>query len=181
MSNPNQDIYEQWNELAVNVNEALVASVEQNMEASAVLAETWAEAMEDAVLDEEEIAEGLEGYNRAYEVWMDAAEEMVERTAAAAEGEEVALTEYRDIFLQSSHAAFKEVMGTPAYAAANGRLVNAMMELREHTDEVSEDSLEQLGLPTGSDLEEVGERLVELERRQHSVERKLDRIIEELE
>ena len=72
-------------------------------------------------------------------------------------------------------------MGTSAFAAANGQLVNAMMELREQTDEISEDTLEQLGLPTRSDIEEVGERLVELERRQHRVEEKLDEIIEALE
>ena len=99
----------------------------------------------------------------------------------AAEGEDVDMTEFRDIWLQSANEAFKEVMGTSAFAAANGQLVNAMMEMREEVDSMGEDTLEQLGMPTQSDIDEVGERIIELERRQHSVEKKLDRIIEALE
>jgi hypothetical protein len=181
MNNTPEEMQQQWTELVQNMNEAVAQSVEQNMEASAAFMESWADAMEDSMLDEEQFAEGFEGYSNAYDVWMDAAEEMFQRTTAAAEGEDVAATELRDIWLQSANEAFKEVMGTSAFAAANGQLVNAMMDLREQTDEISEDTLEQLGMPTNSDIEEVGERLIELERRQHSVEEKLDRILEELE
>jgi len=131
--------------------------------------------------DDEALSSSVEGYGDAYEVWMNAAEEMSGRTTAAAEGEDVDMTEFRDIWLQSANEAFKEVMGTSAFAAANGQLVNAMMEMREEVDSMGEDTLEQLGMPTQSDIDEVGERIIELERRQHSVEKKLDRIIEALE
>jgi hypothetical protein len=171
----------EWNELMENMNDAVAQSMEQNMEASAAFMESWADAMEDSMPTGEDWIDGVEGYGEAYEVWMDAAEEMSERTAAAAEGEDVAPTEFRDIWLQSANEAFKEVMGTSAFAAANGQLVNAMMEMRDQVDDVSEDTLAQLGMPTRSDVDEVGERLVELERRQHRVEEKLDRILEELE
>jgi hypothetical protein len=181
MSNSGQEMHEQWSKLAENMNEAVAESVEQNMEASAAFMESWADAMEDSMLEEGQTADAIEGYDSAYEVWMDAAEETFERTTVAAEGEEVAPAEIRDIWLQSANEAFKEVMSTSAFAAANGQLVHAMMELREQTDEVTEVTLEQLGMPTGSDIEEVGERLVELERRQHRVEKKLDRVLEELE
>jgi hypothetical protein len=181
MTDANEELMEQWSELAADVNEAMAQSMEQNMKAGAAFAETWADAMEQSVPDEAEFAEGVEGYQDAYEVWMDAADQLFERSVAAAEGEEVAATEFRDIWLQHANEAFKEVMGTSAFAAANGQLVNAMMEMREHADEISEDSLQQLGLPTQSHVEEIGERLIELERRQHSVEQKLDRILEELE
>ena len=181
MSNANEEMMEQWNELAEDMNEAMAQSMEQNMQASAAFMESWADAMEQSVPDDEEFAEGIEGYNNAYEVWMDAADQMFERSVAAAEGEDVAATEFRDIWLQSANEAFKEVMGTAAFAAANGQLVNAMMEMREQVDEMSEDTLEQLGMPTQSNVEEIGERLIELERRQHRVEEKLDRVIEALE
>lgn len=181
MSDANEEIQEQWQELAQNVNRAVAQSMEQNMEASAAFMESWADAVEQSVPDERELVEGLEGYNSAYEVWMDATEELFERTSAAAEGGDVSVTEFRDIWLQSANEAFKQVMGTSAYAAANGQLVSAMMDMREHVDEVSEDTLRQLGMTTASDVEEVGERLVELERRQHRVEEKLDRVIEALE
>ena len=177
----NDDVQEQWTRIVENMNDAVARSMEQNMEASAVFMESWADAMEEGIPDEETMTEGFEGYNRAYEVWMDAADRMVERTADAAGGEDVDATEFRDIWLQSANEAFKEVMGTSAFAAANGQLVNAMMEMRQHTDEISEDTVAQLGLPTRSDVDEVGERLIELERRQHAVETKLDEILEALE
>ncbi len=181
MSNATEEMQEQWTELTENMNEAVAKSVEQNMEASAAFMESWADAMEQSIPDENELAEGVEGYNDAYDIWMDAAEEMYERTIDAAEGKDVAFTEFRDIWLQSANEAFKQVMSTSAFAAANGQLVNAMMDLREQTDAISEDTLDQLGMATQSTVEEVGERLVELERRQHRVEDKLDQVLEELE
>ena len=171
----------QWQRMVQNMNEAVAESTEQNMEASAAFMESWADAMEDAAPDEEMMSSGMEGYNDAYEVWMDAAERTFERTTDAADGEEVGPAEFRDIWLQSANEAFKEVMSTSAFAAANGQLVSAMMDLQEQTDEMGEETLVELGMPTGSDVEEVGKRLVELERRQHSVERKLDRVLEALE
>jgi hypothetical protein len=181
MSDSNRELQEEWTELAENMNEAVAQSMEQNMEASAAFMESWADAMEDATPGEEEMTDGIEGYSGAYEVWMDAAEQMFERTAEGAAGEDVDLTEFRDIWLQSANEAFKEVMGTSAFAAANGQLVNAMMDMRKHVDEVGEETLGELGMPTRSDVDEIGERLVELERRQHRVEEKLDRILEAVE
>ena len=180
MSN-NERFQEDWNELAENVNEAVAQSMEQNMEASAAFMEPWADAMEDSMPESDGMASAVEGYNGAYEVWMDAAEEMFERTADGAAGEDVSVDEFRDIWLQSANEAFKEVMGTSAFAAANGRLVSAMMDMQQQVDEMGEETLSEMGMPTTADLDEIGERLVELERRQHSVEAKLDRILEAVE
>ena len=179
--NSNSELQSEWNELVENMNDAVAQSMEQNIEASAAFMESWGDAMEDAMPGEEEMQSGLEGYSGAYEAWMDAAEQMFERTADGAAGEEIEMTEFRDIWLQSANEAFKEVMGTSAFAAANGQLVNAMMDMREHVDEVGEETLAELGMPTQSNIDEVGERLVELERRQHRVEEKLDRILEAVE
>lgn len=181
MSDYQRDVQAEWNELFENTNRAVAQAMERNMEASAAFMESWAEAMEDSVPEQEQFASGIEGYSRAYEVWMDAADQMFERTADGASGEEIELSEFRDIWLQSANEAFKEVMGTSAFAAANGQLVSAMMELREQTDEIGEETIAELGMPTRSNVEEVGKRLVELERRQHRVERKLDRILEAIE
>ena len=163
------------------MNEAVSESVEQNMKAQAAFVESWADAVEDSLPQEDEVTEGIQGYNRAYEEWMDAAERMLERTSDAARGEDVDPTEFRDIWLQSANEAFKHVMGTSAFAAANGQLVEAMMEMRQEADDVGQETISQLGFPTRDDVDEVGERLIELERRQHAVEEKLDRILDRLE
>jgi membrane-bound lytic murein transglycosylase MltF len=175
------DVQDDWAEMVEQMNDAVADSLEQNMKAQAAFVESWADAVEDSVPEDDQMAEGIQGYNRAYEVWMDAAEQMFERTTDAASGEDVDPTEYRDIWLQSANEAFKEVMSTSAFAAANGQLVERMMEMRREADDVSQETVAQLGFPTRDDVEEVGERLVELERRQHAVEEKLDRVLDALE
>jgi hypothetical protein len=180
MSDSNQ-IQDEWNEMIEQMNDAVADSVEQNMQAQAALVDAWSDAFDNSVPEEDAVEEGIEGYNRAYEVWMDAAEQMFEKTTDAAEGEDVEPTEFRDIWLQSANEAFKEVMSTSAFASANGQLVETMMEMQQEVDDVTQDTISQMGMPTRDDIEEVGERLIELERRQHAVEEKLDRVLDALE
>lgn len=181
MSDINENVQENWSRLVEQMNEAMTKSVEQNMEAQAQFVESWADTMEQSMPEEEMMAESFEAYSNAYDVWMDAADQMFERTVDAAEGEDVSFTEFRDIWLRTANEAFKEVMSTSAFAAATGDVVENMMEMQQQTEEVSQDTLSQLGLPTRDEMDEVGERLIELERRQHAVEEKLDRILEHLE
>ncbi|WP_324665108.1 poly(R)-hydroxyalkanoic acid synthase subunit PhaE [Haloarcula sediminis] len=180
MSDTNQ-MQEEWTEMVEEMNTAVADSMEQNMKAQAAFVESWADAVEDSIPEEDELSEGLQGYNRAYEEWVDAAEQMVERSTAAAQGEDVDPAEFRDIWLKSANEAFKQVMGTSAFAAANGQLVESMMEMQQEAEELSQDAIAQMGFPTQENMDEVAERLVELERRQHAVEEKLDRIIDQLE
>jgi methyl-accepting chemotaxis protein len=175
------EIQTEWNEMVDQMNEALADSIEQNMAAQAAFVESWADAVGDSVPEEDAVADGIEGYGRAYEVWLEAAEQTLERTTDIAEGEDVDTSEFRDIWLESANDAFKEVMSTSAFAAANGQLVEVLMEAQQELDEATQDTVAELGLPTRDDVVEVGERLVELERRQHAVEEKLDRILDELE
>ncbi len=178
MSNNIQD---DWNEMVEQMNEAVADSIERNVEAQAAFVEAWTDAAEDSVPDEDTLADGVEGYTRAYEVWMEAAEEMFEQTTAAAEGEDVDPTEFRDLWLESANEAFKEVMSTEAFASANGQFVESMMELRSEFDDAAQDAIAEMGMATRDDVVEVGERLIELERRQHEVENKLDRVLDALE
>ena len=76
-------IQDDWNEMVEEMNEAVADSMEQNMEAQAAFVESWADAVEDSIPGEDEMSEGLQGYNRAYEEWVDAAEQMVERSTAS--------------------------------------------------------------------------------------------------
>ncbi|WP_436933993.1 poly(R)-hydroxyalkanoic acid synthase subunit PhaE [Halovenus marina] len=180
MSNNNWT-HEDWNEMVTQMNEAVADSIEQNMEAQAAFMESWSDQLEESVPDEDVVAQGMEGYSSAYETWMNAAEQVYERSIDAAEGEDVDPSEYRDIWLEAANNAFKEVMSTEAFAAANGQFVQMVMEMRQEFDEAQQEAIAGMGLPSREDVEEVGERLVELERRQHDVETKLDRILDELE
>ena len=177
----NNEMQQEWAEMVEQMNNAVADSMEQNMKAQSAFVESWADAVEDSMMGQEEMSEGLEGYGQAYETWLDATEQLMERSTDAAQGEDVDPAEFRDIWLKSANEAFKQVMGTSAFAAANGQLVESMMEMQQETEELSQDAIAQMGFPTQGDMDEVAERLVELERRQHAVEEKLDRIIDQLE
>lgn len=180
MSDTNK-LQDEWTEMVEEMNAAVADSMEQNMKAQATFVESWADAVEDSIPEEDEFSEGFQGYNQAYEEWVDAAEQMVERSTDAAQGEDVDPAEFRDIWLKSANEAFKHVMGTSAFAAANGQLVESMMEMQQDAQEMNQDAIAQMGFPTRENMDEVAERLVELERRQHAVEEKLDRILDQLE
>ena len=169
-----------WTDFVEQMNEQFVDAMEQNVEAQAEFVETWFDTLE-ASMDGDDVSESMEGYARAYEAWMEATSEQLDRTSDALEGEDVEFEEFRDLWLNTANEAFKEVMSTPAFAAATGRTVEEALELRQEVDAAGQDTLAELGFATEGNVSEVGERLVELERRQHAVERKLDRVLDALE
>jgi oligoribonuclease NrnB/cAMP/cGMP phosphodiesterase (DHH superfamily) len=172
--------HETWNEFVDEMNESFVQAMEQNVEAQTEFVETWFDTLEGTMQDGD-AEETLEGYARAYEAWMDAAREQFDRSGDALRGEDVDAEEFRDLWLETANESFKEVMSTPAFAAVTGETIEDALELQRQADEAAQDTLHQLGFATEGDVREVGERLVELERRQHDVERKLDRVLDHLE
>jgi methyl-accepting chemotaxis protein len=171
---------ENWNEFVEEMNRNALDALERNVEAQTTFVEAWMDALGDAS-SEETVEDGLEGYARAYEVWMGAAQDQFERMSDAIEGEDVPPEEFRDIWLNTANEAFKEVMSTTAFAATTGETVESALELRQEVDETAEQTLHALGFPTEGDVEEVGERLVELERRQHGVEQGVDGVGDRLD
>ncbi|PGF17124.1 poly(R)-hydroxyalkanoic acid synthase subunit [Natrinema sp. CBA1119] len=169
-----------WNAFAEQWNEQFLEALEDNMEAQAQFVESWSETVGEAS-DDTEISDGVEGYARAYETWMNASQQMVERANDQLEGEDVDIEEFRDIWLNTANEAFKEVMSTTAFAKMTGETVGDVLELQEQADEAAQETLTSLGFATEGDVVEIGDRLVELERRQHAVEQKLDRVLEHVE
>jgi hypothetical protein len=171
---------EDWNAFAEQWNEQFLEALEDNMEAQAQFVESWSETVGE-VSEDTELSDGVEGYARAYETWMNASQQMVDRMNDQLEGEDVDVEEFRDIWLNTANEAFKEVMSTTAFAKMIGESVGDILELQEQADEASQETLRTLGFATKDDTLEIGDRLVELERRQHAVETKLDRVLEHLE
>ncbi|SIR61026.1 poly(R)-hydroxyalkanoic acid synthase subunit [Natronorubrum thiooxidans] len=169
-----------WNAFVEQWNEQFLDALEDNMEAQAEFVESWSETVGE-VSDDNELSDGVEGYARAYETWMNASQQMVERMNDTLEGEDVDVDEFRDIWLNTANEAFKDVMSTTAFARMTGETVGDVLELQQEADEASQDTLRTLGFATEDDVVEVGDRLIELERRQHAVEEKLDRVLEHLD
>jgi hypothetical protein len=153
-------------------------AIKRNVDAQAAFADSWMESMEEA-MSEERLDDASDGAVRAYEAWMDAAEASYERVGDALEGEDVDPEEFRDIWLNAANKAFKESMSTTAFAAATGQNVEDVLDFQEQLNEAAEQTLHGMGFATTGDVREVGERLVEIERRQHAIEEKLDRLLDE--
>jgi hypothetical protein len=178
MSNSTQDSLV---DLVGRTNEAVVNSVEQNIEMQTRLVETMTGAVDQAVPRADVLEEGVDGYISAYNVWIDGMEELFGTAVSAVEGEDVGPGELRDIWLKSTNDALSELMATGAFAAVDDRFVETMLAAQLELDEVTQDSLAQVGAATRKDVSETSERLVELERRHRAVEQKLDRLIEAVE
>lgn len=172
--------YEDWNEYVEAMTDSYVTALEENVEAQAAFVDRWLATLEDG-LDEAAAEETAAGYARAYEAWMDAAREQFERIGEALQGEDVRPEEFRDLWMETANEAFAEVMSTPAFAAVTGETVEGALALQQEVDDAAQDTLHRLGFATEGDVREVGDRLLELERRQHDVETKLDRVLEHLE
>ncbi len=180
MSDSPQQQAQSWNAFVEQWNEQFLDAVEDNMEAQAQFVESWSDAVGE-VSDDTELSDGVDGYARAYETWMSASKQMVDRMNDAVEGEDVDIEEFRDIWLNTANEAFKDVMSTTAFARMTGETVGDVLEMQQQADEASQETLRMLGFATEEDVLEVGDRLVELERRQHAVEAKLDRVLDHLE
>jgi len=170
-----ESVQESWPDFVGTMNEQLVEAMESSARAQSEFVESWFETLE-SMSDEEYVEESLESYGQAYSVWMDAANEAMEKTADVASGEEVSPEEFRDVWFDAANEAFKEVMSTEAFAALTGQVVEDALELRQASDETVQSTLHDLGFATEGDVRELGERLVELERREKAVERRLERL-----
>jgi hypothetical protein len=157
------------------MTETYATALDRTLDAQSTFVESWMDSVNDS-LSEERMQEGSV---RAYEAWIDAAETSFERMVDTFEGEDVDPEEFRDVWLSAANEAFKEMMTTTAFAAATGQTVEEAMDVRRTIDEASEETLHALNFATVGDVREVGERLVELERRQHSIEQKLDRLLDQ--
>ncbi|ADB61334.1 hypothetical protein Htur_2456 [Haloterrigena turkmenica DSM 5511] len=171
---------QEWNEVVEQWNEQFMDALEENMEAQAQFVESWSDAVGEAT-EENELSDGVDGYAKAYETWMNASQQMVERMNDQVEGEDVDVEEFRDIWLNTANEAFKDVMSTTAFAKMTGETVGDVLEMQQQAQETSQETLRTLGFATEADVVEIGDRLVELERRQHDVEKKIDRVLEHLE
>jgi chromosome segregation ATPase len=157
------------------MSETYTDALRRNMDAQAAFADSWMESMEEA-MSEERLDDASEGAVRAYEAWMDAAESSYERVGDALEGEDVDPEEFRDIWFNAANKAFKESMSTTAFAAATGQNVDDVLDFQSQLNEAAEETLHGMGFATTGDVREVGERLVELERRHQSIDRAVDRL-----
>lgn len=79
-----------------------------------------------------------------------------------------------DLWVESSERAYGEYVFTDEYAALNGRLVNSLMAFRQKQNEISEDILAAMNMPTMRAMNT-------LERRQHQLRKQIKTLEAELQ
>ena len=79
-----------------------------------------------------------------------------------------------DLWIESSEKAYGEYVFTDEYAALNGRLVNSLMAFRQKQNEISEDILAAMNMPTMRAMNT-------LERRQHQLRKQIKTLEVELQ
>lgn len=163
-----------------HMSEEIIHGIDQYIEAQTAFIETWVESIE-ASTDDEVLTSGARGIAEAYEVWLAASREWTDHLTAVTEGEEFDPRAVRDVWLRAANESSQAIMGTDAFARLTGQRVEEALEIQRQRDETVQAMLEGMGVATSHSVEEVGERLVELERRHHDVAQKLDRILERLE
>lgn len=181
MTRSDRDHPDEWSVFATRINESMLDAIERNVDAQSTFLETWMDTLEssaDVVEDPEEI---LLGYSRAFEIWMEAAEDQFDEIVTGFETGSVRPEAVRDAWLQAANEAFQEMMRTDAFANVTGRTIEDALEAQQQADEAAEETIRSLGFAARTDIIEIGERLVELERRQHAVEDKLGRVLENIE
>ena len=160
--------------------EAIFDALRESVEAQGEFVDRWAAAARDVGEEGHLWTDAAAGYARAYEVWMEASQRAMERASDLMAGEEVSMEEFRDIWLDAANDAFKELATSDAFAAVLAQNAESL-DVMQDAQEATQTALHNVGFATESDVIEVGERLVEVERRQHEVERKLDRILDAVE
>lgn len=116
-------------------------------------------------------------FGESFRIWtqtIDQASQMTVERASNGEGPPV--EDLVNLWTNAYADAMKPMLGSPLYAAAQGETVDAALDARKRLQEQAEHSLRSVGISTRSDLLEVGQRLIELERRQQRVENLLREI-----
>ena len=180
MGNSNQDEQPDWDAFIADATEQWRDAFEQNVEAQASFVEAWIDAVEDAS-DMTHFEDAVNGYAEAYKTWMEAAAEQGDRMNAMMRGEDVSMESIRDAWMNAANDAFKEVMSSTAFAAATAETVDSVLDVKKEADEYAEETLHGLRFATLGDVEEVGERLVAVERRLQAIEERQEDILDHLE
>lgn len=90
-------------------------------------------------------------------------------------GEDIrSIKQLYDLWIESSERAYGEYVFTDEYAALNGRLVNSLMAFRQKQNEISEDILAAMNMPTMRAMNT-------LERRQHQLRKQIKTLEAELQ
>ncbi|HVL47900.1 MAG TPA: poly(R)-hydroxyalkanoic acid synthase subunit PhaE [Candidatus Thermoplasmatota archaeon] len=103
-------------------------------------------------------------------IWLETMNEATRRTQEAMQkGQLVTPDAYVDLWSKAASELAQAVVSDASFAALTGEWVNAVSQARGEARRTGANQLREMGFATHTDVEEVGKRLIELERRVHDL------------
>ena len=84
------------------------------------------------------------------------------------------MSQMQEAWLNTTSSMLKEVLATPAYGNYLKQSIDAQLKSREYMDNIMEDELKRLGLPTRAQLDDVYKGLNELDRKMNAIQELLE-------
>ncbi len=106
----------------------------------------------------------------ATRIWINAVGEATRRTQEAVQkGQPIAPDAFVDVWTKAASELSQAVVSDAAFAALTGQWVNAVSKAKVDAKKAATNQIREVGFATHEDVEEVGKRLIELERRVHDL------------
>lgn len=165
-------------EQALHASEQAMKAYAVNMEMGRAFLETWTRSLAHlqattaaSSKPEAASASAQAPFADATRAWVNAVTEATHRTQEAfAKGETLSPDSYAEIWSQAASQVAQEIVKDAAFAKITGEWVNEAAKSKGQAREAAEARLAELGFATTRDIEEVGTRLIEVERRLHHMQ-----------
>ncbi|MFA5860570.1 MAG: poly(R)-hydroxyalkanoic acid synthase subunit PhaE [Candidatus Thermoplasmatota archaeon] len=189
MSDETQAATDRTTEQAIKASEQAMKAFATNMEMGHAFLETWTRSLAHMQANapnnkrEASDASSQAPFSDATRAWVSAVTEVTRRTQEAfAKGETLSPDTYTDIWSQAASRVAQEIVKDTAFAKITGEWVNDAAKTKGQAREAAETRLAELGFATTRDIEEVGTRLIEMERRLHQMQTLIeDRVVPALD
>lgn len=86
-----------------------------------------------------------------------------------------------DLWVETNETVYGEYVYTDEYSELNGRLVNSMMAFKKQSQEITEDNMKAMHLPTTRDMNELERRHYELRKQVKVMQLEIDELKKQLQ
>ncbi|SEP08486.1 hypothetical protein SAMN04487948_11383 [Halogranum amylolyticum] len=175
---PEHSLFPGWGRAVEWQYETARATLERSLEMQRTVVDSWITAAESTAPPETPQRAQLRRLEWGYNIWEETLLNTLVHLDDAIREDGIDLRQLQMIWFHAMDDAFSEVMSRPMFVAEMNDTLEDVLTEQQQLNELRRDFLHASNLPTDRDLEEVGERLLNLEARQKKIEEKLDMILD---
>lgn len=175
---PEHSLFPGWGRAVEWQYETVRTALERSLEMQRTVVDSWVTAAESTAPPETPQRAQLRRLEWGYDIWEETLLNTLVHLDDAITEDGIDLRQLQMIWLHAMDDAFSDVTSRPAFAAETNDTLEDVLTEQQQLNELRRDFLHASNLPTDRDLEEVGERLLDLEARQKRIEEKLDAVLD---